>query len=69
MFDTPVLDDSSKTGVPKLGYMHPQGYICTLQGVHLHASGGTFGLKETITCTIHGVVICTQIALFSFSLC
>ena len=27
-----------KTGVPNLGYMYPQGYICLSQGVHLFYS-------------------------------
>jgi len=25
----------SKSGVPNLGYMYPQGYICLSEGVHL----------------------------------
>jgi len=30
--------DSSKAGVPNLGYMHPQGYICLSEGIHLRLS-------------------------------
>jgi len=26
---------ASKSGVPNLGYMYPQGYICLSEGVHL----------------------------------
>jgi len=28
----------SNTGVPNLGYMYPQGYICLSEGVHLRLS-------------------------------
>jgi len=28
----------STAGVPNLGYMYPQGYICLFEGVHLRLS-------------------------------
>jgi len=30
-----LTKDLYRTGVPNLGYMYPQGYICLSEGVHL----------------------------------